>query len=140
MADVLPFARKHPGQISDNILVRWLSRISQVPPPDALRPFHLASEGERRRRVRRVLVEARRSYRSGAVSVLDAIDDAAAPLAGVEQAAGEYAKIELRRTLLEINLHAWERHPARLRADVHSALRRTIGRLTPHRGGWLVRR
>lgn len=54
-------------------------------------------------------------------------------------AVAEYALHEMRKVLFEINLPAWEAHPARLRSDVHALFRRTIGRLTPHRGGWNVR-
>jgi hypothetical protein len=50
----------------------------------------------------------------------------------------EYAKIALRHTLRELNLSAWESHPNRTRADVHALFRKTIGRLTPRRGGWHV--
>lgn len=46
--------------------------------------------------------------------------------------------MEMRHVLHELNLPAWESHPARLRAEVHSLFRRTIGRLTPHSGGWNV--
>lgn len=52
--------------------------------------------------------------------------------------AGHYALVELRHVLLELDLDAWEQHPVRVRADVRSLFRRTIGRLTPHRGGWHV--
>lgn len=54
-------------------------------------------------------------------------------------AEAEYAKISLRRILLELNLTAWETHPNRTRCDVHKLFKKAIGRLTPHRGGWLVR-
>lgn len=103
--------------------------------PDALAPFHLASPAERRRRVRDVLLLAWRVYRRGGLSLCDSINEAADG-----SATGEYAKTELRRVLLEINLVAWESHPNRTRDDVHRLLRRAIGRLTPHRGGWRVSR
>lgn len=104
--------------------------------PDALAPFHLATPPERARRARDVLLLAWRIYRKGELSMVDSINAAAAPC----DAAGEYAKISLRRILLELNLNAWESHPTRTRRDVHALFRRTIGKLTPHRGGWLVRR
>lgn len=85
--------------------------------------------------MRRVLAHAWLLYRDGGGTMLDAVDEAAN--GGAE---GEYAKVELRRVLLHINLVEWERHPARLRSDVHHLLRRTIGKLTPHRGGWRVAR
>lgn len=131
--EVLLFRRAAP--VSRSLLGDLLSGGSQVPPPDALLPFHLASPEERTRRVRRVLVRALALYRAGAPSMLLAINDAAE--GGAE---GEYAKMQLRRVLHDINLPAWEQHPARLRADVRSLLTRTIGKLTPHRGGWLVGR
>jgi hypothetical protein len=112
---------------------------SRNPPPvgvpDALAPFHLASPAERMRRVRDVLRIAWRIYRDGKRSMCDSIDDAAAG-----SATGPFAKISLRRILLELNLSAWESHPARTRADVHALFRRAIGRLTPHRGGWRISR
>jgi hypothetical protein len=95
----------------------------------------MASPSERTRRVRDVLLRGWRLYRAGSISMVDAISDAAGT-----DAAGEYAKISLRRVLLELNLTAWEEHPHRTRDDVHRLFRKAIGRLTPHRGGWLVRR
>jgi hypothetical protein len=85
--------------------------------------------------VRRVLIAARKKYQAGAQSMLDCIDEAAN--GGAE---GWYAKQELRRFLLQLNLPDWERHPSRLREEVHALFRRVIGRLTPHRGGWQVAR
>lgn len=104
--------------------------------PDTLAPFHLASQGERRRRVRDVLAWAWRIYsRDRVTSMLKAVE-----VAADGSATGPYALVEIRKTLLEINLPAWESHPNRKRRDVHAAFRKTIGRLTPHRGGWTVRR
>jgi hypothetical protein len=103
--------------------------------PDALKPFHLASPAERARRVRDVLLMAWRVYRRGGISIVNSINEAAS-----SSAVGEYAKISLRRVLLELNLDAWESHPARSRDDVHRLFRKAIGRLTPHRGGWRVTR
>ena len=121
---------------SSNLAVDLNSR--NPPPvevPDALAPFHLASAAERTRRVRDVLRAAWRVYRSGSRSMVDSINDAAEG-----SATGEYAKISLRRILLELNLTAWESHPARTRRDVHALFRKVIGKLTDHRGGWQVRR
>lgn len=119
----------------ENRLVRSLSGDSQVQPPDELQPFHLASEKERRRRVRRVLIAGYTTWRKGGFTIPEAI----AEVAGVT-AVGYYALIELRRFLLELDILAWEKHPVRLRADVRNLFRRAIGRLSPHRGGWTVRR
>lgn len=66
--------------------------------------------------------------------MLDAVDRACRG----SDAEREYAKIELRRTLLTLDLQAWESHPFRVRGDVKALLRRAVGRLTPHRGGWRV--
>jgi hypothetical protein len=101
--------------------------------PDALAPFHLASVDERTRRVRDVLGWAWSIYRRGGLSMCDAINAAAEG-----NAAGEYAKITLRRILLELNLTAWERHPNRTRRDVHGLFRKAINKLGGHRGGWRV--
>lgn len=81
-----------------------------------------------------MLREGWRIYARGGISMTDAIGaaDRTSPVA-------EYAKISLRRILLELNLTAWQEHPIRTRADVHALFRKAIGRLTPHRGGWLVR-
>lgn len=114
-----------------NPLVSALSGDFQVPRPDALQPFHLASPDERRRRIRRVLIKAWSQWRFGELNLVDAVREAGGP--GAE---AEYALTELRRVLLEINLWQWEAHPARVRADVTALFRRAIGRLTPHRGGW----
>lgn len=103
--------------------------------PDALAPFHQASPAERTRRVRDVLMVARRIYARGGISMCDAVTAAADG-----SAVGEYAKISLRRVLLELNLAAWEAHPNRTRRDVHALFRKAIGKLTPHRGGWRVAR
>lgn len=103
--------------------------------PDALAPFHAASIDERTRRVRDVLQWAWRIYRAGKSTMVDSIDTAAAG-----SATGPYAKISLRRILLELNLAAWESHPARTRREVHALFRKAIGKLTPHRGGWRVTR
>jgi hypothetical protein len=65
--------------------------------------------------------------------MVDAINDAAAGMAE-----GEFAKISLRRILLELNLTAWEQHPHRTRRDVHALFRKAINRLATHRGGWRV--
>ena len=113
-----------------------LSGEFQTPVPDALRPFHLASPQEKRRRVRAVLVDAWRHYRQGKLSMVDSINAAS----DTRDGAGEHAKISLRRILLELNLTAWETHPARSRDDVHALFRKAIGKLTPHRGGWVVAR
>lgn len=107
----------------------------QIPVPDSLAPFHLASSAERARRVRDVLLMAHRVYRRGGISLVNSVNEAA-----TSSAVGEYAKISLRRVLLELNLDAWESHPNRTRDDVHRLFRKTIGRLTPHRGGWRVTR
>jgi hypothetical protein len=117
----------------ENRLVRSLRGEIQVPRPDALQPFHLASPAERCRRVRRVLLQAFLLWRAGGKTMVTAVREAADG-----RASGEYALIELRRVLLELDLIAWESHPARLRSDVRTLFRRTIGRLTPHRGGWHV--
>jgi hypothetical protein len=117
-----------------NVAVR-LSGDFQLPPPDALAPFHKASPSERSRRVRDVLLRAWRVYRAGERSMVDAINDAAAGMAE-----GEFAKISLRRILLELNLTAWEQHPHRTRRDVHALFRKAINRLATHRGGWRVSR
>lgn len=124
MANVLQF---------QNRLVSSLSGVSQVPPPDELQPFHLAPEKERQRRCRRVLLEGYALWRKGGISIVDAVREAAAG-----GAVGHYALAELRRFLLHLDLTAWEQHPARLRADVRSLVRRVAGRLAPHRGGWRV--
>lgn len=73
-------------------------------------------------------------WRRGGSTMIEAVREAADGAA-----TGEYALIEMRRLLLHINLAEWESHPTRLRAEVHSVFRRSIGRLTPHRGGWRVR-
>lgn len=117
----------------ENRLVRAIRGAPEIPVPDSLQSFHLASPDERRRRVRRVLVQAFVLWRAGGTTMVDAVREV-----GDGRAAGEYALRELRHVLLELNLTAWESHPVRLRADVHSLFRRTIGRLTPHRGGWRV--
>lgn len=110
-----------------------LSGNSHVPLPDALQPFHLASAKERARRTRRVLCGAWVIWARGGWTLIDAVREAAEGTA-----VGEYALQAMRRCLLELNLDAWERHPFRVRADVRALFRRTIGRLTPHRGGWRV--
>lgn len=125
MADVIEF---------QNRLVRSLSGDSQVQPPPQLLPFHQASPVERRRRCRFVLANAFLIWRRGGISLTESVREAAAGTA-----AGEYALIEMRHVLCELNLPAWETHPHRVRADVHRLFRKTIGRLTPHRGGWHVR-
>lgn len=117
---------------SSNTVVSCLTGENKVALPDALTPFHLASQEERHRRVREVLVRAHDIYRAGELSMVDSINEATRPGSCV----GEYAKITLRRILLELNLTAWEQHPARLRQEVHSLFKRAIGRVTPHRGGW----
>ena len=130
---VLADAKTLPG--GNGNLAAVLNSGKAVRVPDALASFHLASPQEKARRVRDVLVRAWRVYRRGERSMLDSINDGA----GVD-AAGEYAKISLRRILLELNLTAWETHPARSRDDVHALFRKAIGKLTPHRGGWVVAR
>lgn len=109
--------------------------VGAVGAPDALAPFHLASAPEKQRRIRDVLRLAWRLYRDGDVSMVDAISRVAD-----NSPAGEYAKISLRRILLELNLSAWEAHPNRTRDDVHCLFRKAIGRLSPRRGGWRVAR
>lgn len=123
------------AEVRGNLAVALSGEI-QSPVPDALRPFHLASAQEKTRRVRAVLVAAWRVYREGGRSMVDSINAAS----DLRDAAGEFAKISLRRVLLELNLSAWESHPARTRRDVHALFRKVIGKLTPHRGGWLVAR
>lgn len=124
MSNILPF---------ENRLVRRLAGVSQVSRPDALQPFHRASEDERRRRVVVVIERALKLWGAGGTTMVAAVRAAADGTP-----AGEYALLQLRRTLLELDLVSWEEHPARLRSDVRSLLKRTIGRLTPHRGGWRV--
>lgn len=83
-----------------------------------------------------MLLRAWKIYRRGAVSMVDSINEAN----GMQDAAGEFAKISLRRILLELNLTAWEQHPHRTRDDVHKLFRKAINRLAQHRGGWRVGR
>lgn len=137
MAEVLGFPERQPATSSPrgNLLLSRLAGDFQVPCPDALAPFHLASDVERTRRVRDVLRWAWRIYRrSDGRSMVDAVNDAADGAA-----TGEYAKRTLRRLLLELNLQAWEAHPLRTRADVHSLFRRAINKLAHRPGGWQVR-
>lgn len=119
----------------ENRLVRALSGPSAVPLPDGLQPFHLASPAERRRRCRFVLANAFLRWRRGSISLVDAVRAEAG-----SEPSGEYALREMRMCLAELNLTAWEAHPFRLRADVRSLFRRTIARVSPHRGGWHVHR
>ena len=114
-------------------VVSCLSGENKVALPDALTPFHLASQDERHRRVREVLVRAYELFRGGGMSMVASIN---AACVAPSSPAGEYAKIVLRRILLELNLTAWEEHPARLRSEIHSLFKRAIGRVTPHKGGW----
>lgn len=116
-----------------NRLVRSLSGDSQVPPPDELLPFHKAPPLERRRRCRHVLLNAFLIWRRGGISLVESVREAAGG-----GAAAEYALQEMRKVLFEINLPAWESHPARLRSEVRSLFKRTAGRLKPHCGGWHV--
>lgn len=102
--------------------------------PDSLAPFYRATPEERKRRIRRVLVQAWAEYRRGEFGLVDSIG-----FVSQGAAEGEYAKRALRAVLLHLNLGEWESHPARVRADVHRLFRVAIGRLTPHRGGWSVR-
>lgn len=53
-------------------------------------------------------------------------------------AAAEYALRELRMFLHQLDLTSWETHPNRLRAEISSVFKRTIGRVSVHRGGWRV--
>ena len=78
-----------------------------------------------------MLVKAWALWRFRDRTLVDAVRESAD--GGAE---GEYALMEMRKVLLEINLVAWAAHPARARRDVHQLFRRAIGRLTPHRGGW----
>jgi predicted GNAT superfamily acetyltransferase len=103
--------------------------------PDALAPFHCASPAERRRRVRDVLQWAWRIYAGGGFSVVDATREAAGG-----SAVAHFALVELRKTLLQIDIDAWEQHPHRIRGDVHRLFKRTISAVSPHRGGWRVSR
>jgi len=119
-----------------NLLERRLSA-TPAAMPDELQPFHLASAGERNRRIRRTLVEAFVVWRAaaGEVSMVDAVR-----MAGGEQfAIAEHGLQVMRRVLLELNLTAWEEHPARLRSDVRALFRRAIRKVDVHRGGWRVR-
>lgn len=120
---------------STNLAVALNSVNSAPGVPDPLQPFHLASPQERTRRVRDVLRNAWRLYRKGGLSISASVNAAADG-----SAAGEYAKVSLRRILLELNLDAWESHPNRTREDAHRLFRKAIGKLTPHRGGWRVAR
>lgn len=103
-------------------------------PPDALAPFHRASRQERDRRVCDVLRAAAAIYRRGEKNLRESIDEAD----GSSQVVGEYAKRYLRLLVGDLNLDRWENDPLRLRRDVHRLLRRAIGRLAPHGGGWFV--
>lgn len=120
-------------QVGARFPTERLGNVKGVEIPDSLQSFIRASQGERDRRVRRVLAQAWAHYRAGEVSLIDSIN--AASGGGVE---GEYAKRFMRAVLLRLDLDDWEKHPSRVRADVHRLFRVTIGRLTPHRGGWLV--
>lgn len=102
--------------------------------PDELQPFHLASPSERNRRIRRRLVAALVVWRKGGISLVDAVRHGCPP----EDPSAEYALQVMRRVLLELNLPAWEAHPARLRSDIRNLFRRAIGRVDVHRGGWRV--
>lgn len=78
---------------------------------------------------------AARIYKRGDVKLVESVREA-----GDGSPVSEYALIELRRVLLQLNLPDWEAHPNRSREDVHRLFRKAIGRLTPHRGGWQVSR
>jgi hypothetical protein len=121
------------GNLAESLDSRKAEGVGDV--PDALAPFHLASFPERNRRVRAVLVRAWKIYRAGDCSMPDAVTEAAAG-----SAEGEYAKMSLRRILLELNLTAWETHPTRTRDDVHRLFRKAINRLAHRTGGWRVSR
>lgn len=103
--------------------------------PDALAPFHLASPSERQRRTRDVLQWAWKVYARGGKSLVESVREAAAG-----SPVGAFALQQMRHVLLELNLPAWEAHPNRTRADVHRLFRKTISRVSPHRGGWRVTR
>lgn len=102
--------------------------------PEELQAFHLASPNERRRRIRRTLAAGFVIWRRGGISMVEAVREA-----GAGAATSEYALRELRKLLGTLDLSGWESFPNRLRAEVSSAFKRAIGRITVHRGGWVVR-
>jgi hypothetical protein len=118
----------------ENRLVRSLREAPETPAPDELQPFHLASPAERTRRVRRVLLAGYATWTKRGHSIIDAVR------AGADGPEAEYALRQLRLTLLQLDIGGWETHPMRTRADVRRLFRKTIGRLSPHRGGWVTTR
>jgi hypothetical protein len=134
----LPYSGRSALRRGNTNLAEQLNSGNPEPVPDSLAPFHKASPSERDRRVRDVLQWAHWFYRQGDCSMCGAIDRAVS--GGSGDPAGEYAKLSLRRILLELNLVAWESHPNRTRQDVHRLFRKAIGKLSPHAGGWRVTR
>lgn len=131
LSDSASYENLEPGKPRDSVASCLTGEI-KVALPDALTPFHLASQQERHRRVHELLVKALAAYRAGGLSMTESI----ASVCRVGSPVGEYAKIYLRRILLELNLQAWETHPNRTRGDVMRLLRKAIGKLAPHGGGW----
>lgn len=102
--------------------------------PDELLPLHKAPQQERTRRTAGVLLKGWAVWRKGELSIIHAVREAG----GKNFAIAEFGLRQLRRTLFELDLDAWERHPNRTRGDVRRLFKKTIGRLGPHRGGWIV--
>lgn len=81
-----------------------------------------------------MLVRGWAIWRAGDRTIIEAVREAA----GENFALAHYALVEMRHVLLQLDLDEWEKHPARLRAEVRSLFKRAIARITPHRGGWHV--
>lgn len=131
MADVCRLPTRGAEQ-PGNLLAQVLSGDLQVPPPDELQPWLLASREEQRRRIRFVLVRGWALYRRGQLDLTDSVRVAAGDSFNVAM----HAHNVMRSILSLLDLAAWESHKSRTRADVHLLFRRAISRCTPHRGGW----
>jgi hypothetical protein len=62
-------------------------------------------------------------WREGELSIVQAVRRAAGDNFNI----AHHALTEMRRCLLEIDVEAWERHPHRVRWDVHRLFKKAIG-------------